>query len=101
MRDLRCGSAEEYRGKARNPADMAQRLQDKYEAPHTDRIWVLRRRAMCRMVEAAVAAVSEQSIFVAPLAAAGSALDRGCYRAGPKPYPNSTRPRRSRSGRSR
>src|SRR5207244_10432310 len=68
--------------------------------PPSDRIWVLRTRAMCRMVEVAVAAVSEQSIFVAPLAVAGSVPDRGCYRAGPRPYPNSTRHRRSRSGRS-
>src|SRR5439155_19595385 len=66
----------------------------------SDRIWVLRTTPMCRMVEVAVAAASEQSIFVAPLAVAGSVPDRGCYRAGPRPYPNSTRHRRSRWGRS-
>src|ERR1700737_123920 len=49
--------------------------------PPSDRIWVLRTRPMCRMVEVAVAAVSEQSIFVAPLAVAGSALGGGFYRA--------------------
>src|SRR2546430_2636291 len=62
--------------------------------PPNDRIWVLRMRLMCRMVEVAVAAVCEQSIFVAPLAVAGSAPDRGCYRAGPEALPNSTRHRR-------
>src|ERR1700746_288191 len=51
------------------------------DVPPSDRIWVLRTRAICRMVEVAVAAVSEQSIFVAPLAVAGSVPDRGCYQA--------------------
>src|SRR2546430_16911094 len=49
--------------------------------PPSDRIWGLRTRAMCRMVEVAVAAVSEQRIFVAPLAVAGSAPDLGWYPA--------------------
>src|SRR5690348_9501658 len=56
------------------------------DVPPSDRIRGLRTRAMCRMVEVAVAAVSEQSIFVAPLAVAGSVPDRGCYRARPRPY---------------